>query len=233
MAEEEIQRLAEQCKNRLNLCDATLGDEYYYQSLPLCVIDAVFSIGIRYTTTRGIVRKFCTAAGWKQFRKHGSDYPPVEEQDSIDNLLALYKGRDFNQISAMYFSRHRTSSSGGILKTEAVKGFCEALRKCGINFYQDLPDKMEDQGLEHSIKAIKGQGSGLSLDYFYMLAGNEGLVKPDRMVIRFVESSIGRGTTSNEASDLVIQACDLLKKDFPTLTPRLLDFEIWNFQKDR
>jgi hypothetical protein len=29
----------------LKLSNARLGDEYYYSSLPLCVVDAIFSIG--------------------------------------------------------------------------------------------------------------------------------------------------------------------------------------------
>ncbi|MEJ1959688.1 MAG: hypothetical protein WDM70_09955 [Nitrosomonadales bacterium] len=32
----------------LPLDSACLGDEYYYQSLSLCIIDAVYSIGVRY-----------------------------------------------------------------------------------------------------------------------------------------------------------------------------------------
>ena len=45
----EIDQLVDFCKNTLTLEDVKLGDEFYYQSLPLCVIDAVFSIGVRYS----------------------------------------------------------------------------------------------------------------------------------------------------------------------------------------
>ena len=39
--------------------------------------------------------------------------------------------------------------------------------------------------LEKKIKEIPGQKSGLSFKYFLMLVGNENLIKPDRMIIRY------------------------------------------------
>jgi hypothetical protein len=44
-ASEQVAQYAERV---LPLHSASLGDEYYYQSLPLCVIDAVYSTGVRY-----------------------------------------------------------------------------------------------------------------------------------------------------------------------------------------
>ncbi len=36
-----------------------LPSEFYYPSLPLCIIDAVYSIGVTYTSTRKTVIRFC------------------------------------------------------------------------------------------------------------------------------------------------------------------------------
>ena len=44
---------------------ARLDDEYEYASVPLYVIDAVFSIGVRYEAARQTVVKFCDAHGWE------------------------------------------------------------------------------------------------------------------------------------------------------------------------
>jgi hypothetical protein len=46
------------CIKNLDLENAKLGNEYFYQSLPLCVIDAVFSIGIKYQTTQAVVQRY-------------------------------------------------------------------------------------------------------------------------------------------------------------------------------
>lgn len=224
--------LADFCAKHLDLENAKLGDEYFYTNLPLCVIDAVFSIGIRYTITQNVVKKFCNQLEIEPFRKRGSEYPAIEEQLSINSLLDLYEKFSIDEITdKFYSSRNRTSSRNGILKSEAVFKFAKVLKDNGINYFQDLPSRIGDSRLENAIKEIPGQKSGISTVYFYMLAGEENLIKPDRMVIRFIESYIGRKVDAKEAASLILSTCEILVNKFPNLTPRLLDHEIWKFQK--
>jgi hypothetical protein len=42
--------------------------EFQYSALPLCVIDAVFSIGVRYGSTERTVREWCSRYGWEMKR---------------------------------------------------------------------------------------------------------------------------------------------------------------------
>jgi len=56
----EAMAVAAHAERVLPLATASLGDDYHYQSLPLCVIDAVFSIGVRYSGTRNVVARYCT-----------------------------------------------------------------------------------------------------------------------------------------------------------------------------
>jgi hypothetical protein len=56
--ENEITLIVNFCQAHLDLAHVNLDDAYYYQSLPSCVIDAVFSIGVRYTSTENTVRRF-------------------------------------------------------------------------------------------------------------------------------------------------------------------------------
>jgi hypothetical protein len=51
--------VAEHCERVLPLATASLGNEFYYQSLPLCVIDAVFSIGVRYEGVQNVIKRYC------------------------------------------------------------------------------------------------------------------------------------------------------------------------------
>ena len=53
--------VAAAARTKLNLANATLSDGHYYASLPLCVIDSVFSIGARYESTRRTVIRWATA----------------------------------------------------------------------------------------------------------------------------------------------------------------------------
>jgi hypothetical protein len=230
--EEEVRALYDCCKNHLDLENAELSPEYYYNSLPLCVIDAVFSPMIRYSKTRQIVIDFCNKAGIKRLREHGSPYPPVEEQFSLDHFLDIHEERSFEEIAVQFYnSRHRTSTRSGILKSEACYRFARVLRDYEVNYFQDLPPLIGDKGLELSLKKIPGQKSGVTTKYFYMLAGQEDYIKPDRWITRFTESCLGRQVDSREAYHLIMSAHEYLAIDFPTLTPRELDHEIWKHQQ--
>ena len=54
--------ILEHCKNTLDFTVLT-ADPQSYQHLPACVIDTVFSIGARYTSTSNTVMRFCTQFG--------------------------------------------------------------------------------------------------------------------------------------------------------------------------
>ena len=51
-----VDSLCRACESTLNLSSASLSSSYYYDSLPYCVIDAVFSIGVKYTSTQNVVK---------------------------------------------------------------------------------------------------------------------------------------------------------------------------------
>jgi hypothetical protein len=128
-------------------------------------------------------------------------------------------------------SRHPTSS---ILKADASLRFGDQLRAHGIECLQDMADlsAARESAVETAIRAIRGQGSGLSWNYFRMLSGSEDLVKANRMVLRFVAAALGRPIASELASELVRGAASELHSKYSHLTPRLLDGAIWSYQSE-
>lgn len=124
-----------------------------------------------------------------------------------------------------------TSTRNGILKSDAVRQFAEACGAVGLNHLQDFDNFQNFAGLELAIRQIPGQRSGVSLHYFYMLAGDDNFIKADRMVRRFVQNAIGRWPTVQEADDGVVGASRLLVQRYPNLTPKLLDNLIWQYQR--
>jgi hypothetical protein len=220
----------------IGLHEARLPDEYYYASLPLCVVDAVFSIGVRYESTRRTVRNWCDSQtpAWRMI-----DRSPRSEQrrsqHTLEEFLGLLKGRDFRSLAQREFNNsQRTSSTNGILKAEATYMFAVALHHAGINDFGDTQEMTRLEKVRPTIIWIKGQGSGLSFDYFLMLSGCDAHVKADRMVRRFVANALGTTDVSAiTAQQLVLEACEELKAHFPNLKPRLLDYEIWSYQRAR
>ena len=171
------------CREILNLNNVKLGREFYYQSLPFCVIDAVFSIGVRYESVINVVHHVAQELEKTRFRELGSTYPPQTEQWSISELLELYTTHSSQWMAAaVYNNRCLTSSRSGILKAEAVKRFCEVLAAHEIETFQDMDRLLQApeaiQKLKAQIQRIPGQKSGISFQYFLMLAGSD-FVKPD------------------------------------------------------
>jgi len=232
MNEKEIKKLSEYCDRALDLKDARLGDEYFYQSLPQCIIDAVFSIGVRYEGTRRTVIKYCDYFNLQRIRGDKVGIPAIEKQESVESLLEkmIFLGLD-KFTKEIFRNEQRTSSKSGILKTEAVFRFASTLKNYDVNYFQDVPDMVSDISFENDIRSIPGHRSGISLKYFFMLAGSDDLIKPDRHILAFIGKPLGKKATPQYAQILLVGSCKILNSKYPHLTPRLLDHMIWQYQK--
>jgi hypothetical protein len=231
---DDVTRLVRHSADVLDLAEAHLGDEFFYQSLSLCALDAVFSIGVRWQSVRNVVARHCAHAGVQAFRPHGSAAPPRTEQESISQFCARLTGWGTpDRIAAVLGSRQRTSTSGAsILKAEATLRFAERLRAHGIEYLQDMAELSEahEARVLEDIRTIPGQGSGISWAAFRLCSGNDDQVKPDRMVRRFIRAALGREVSPEVAVTLVRRAAHVLRERYPDLTPRLLDTQIWKYQ---
>lgn len=229
--ENDEKLIADFCEEVLDLQSAKLPDEYYYSSVPLCVIDSVFSIGVRYEGVRNTVTRYCNYFNLSQYR-NGTDLPSFDEQQSVGEFIQSYKVHGLQSyIENVLKNKQRTSPRNGILKAEAVYKFCAILQKYGIEYLQDVKKLYDNKEFELEIKGIQGQKSGISLVYFYMLAGEDNWVKPDRMIIRFLESVLKRKIKIDDAQNLLELTSRQLANKFPDITPRLLDYQIWNYAR--
>ena len=217
-----------------------LGREFYYQHLPLCIIDAVFSIGIRYSTVQKVVQNFCQYTNWNRYRNQ-KQFPQTSQQKSVSDLINIYNQfkNDFQNVATTVFknSCRTIPRKNGMLKAEAVYHFAQTLHRNGIDYFQDLQNRLKTPGfindLKREIQRIPGLRSGIAFDYFLMLAGNCNSVKPDRMVKRYL-AWLYCSSENMADSTAVILMRDLLnrlKNFIPNLTLRQLDYAIWNFQR--
>jgi hypothetical protein len=228
----EIERLVTYIRRTLtDLNTPPSGAAYEYASVPLCVIDAVFSIGVRYESTERTVTDFCRRYGWQR------DGRGTTTEHTISDFLRIlqpFENRWEQMADTVFRNRQRTSTRSGILKAEAVYRFSKTLQQFGIETFADVLKSGLRNDLRQAIKAIPGQGSGLSYAYSLMLAGNENGVKADRMVTRFVADALSvRNVPPARAEELVRQASSVLRTDFPKLVPSSLDNKIWKYQRSR
>ena len=207
-----------------------LADEYRYASLPLCVVDAVFSIGVRYTSTQRVVSNLCEYAGWTRF--FASREARGAGEYGIGDLNSMFdKFGAEGMAESVFQNRQRTSSRSGILKAEAVLLYCRTLIKAGINDFPDL-DVERREYAEAIILGLPGQSSGIAFDYFMMLAGDDNLINPDRMVQRYVAHALDLDSVPQprQAAILVRLAAKELRTRGQLWTPLSLDNAIWRHQ---
>lgn len=217
--------VAAYCKATLDLKAANLGVEYGYGCLPFCIIDSVYSIGVRYEGVQNVIARYREYLGLLNI---------VEESHTIAELVELMQKHGADKCADNIFrNRQRTSARNGILKAEAVLLFADVLHKRGVNTREEAKSLTDDAEFEQEIFAIPGQGSGISLKYFFMLCGSSDYIKPDRMVFRFLEQVLGRRIGMEESVTLLRQAGRILQQEYPEITPRALDGEIWKYQRQQ
>jgi len=231
MPETEWNGLAEACMNQLPL-NQLLSDEYFYAHLACCVLDAVFSIGVKYSSTRQVPIRYCHHFGLNRLRSYGDSLPEAHLQEKLFVLIERIQAQGPEHFAyEIVKNRQRTSSRNGILKSEAVLLFAQTLTSHGIQTFQDLHAKGNDPKLEAAIRKIPGQKSGVSWRYFWMLAGDEQEVKPDRMILGFLEQKTGRRWSNTDAVAIVQALCQHPLLAAWQLNPRRLDHAIWNWQR--
>lgn len=213
-----------------------LPSEYRYAHLSLALIDAIFSLGARYESTRATVLRYARTVGLKPFRESVAKWPALADQQPLDDLVILYRQRDLSDIlSLVYQNRQRTSThSSSISKAEAVFHAAQLLREYHVNYFQDIPKIMGNPTFDTAFRQIRGQGPGTGLSYFWMLTGSEEHIKADRMILRFIERASNiHGLTAQDAQNLVADAVELLRPRFPLITLRQIDYLMWDHERSQ
>lgn len=187
----ELELLVAECRRNLQLGES-LGDEYRYAHLALCVVDAIYSIGVRYESTQAVVARYAVWANISRNRP-ADELPARERQQPLTALVEHITAAGPDAFAAdIVRNRQRTSTRNGVLKSAAVLRYAVVLIEHGVEYLQDVAPVASDKRLDAALRAVTGQKSGISTAYFFMLAGDDSLVKPDRMLQRFVARALGR-----------------------------------------
>ena len=228
LLEHVIQKLADQLGTKV------LGNEFYYHSLPLAAIDAVFSAQAKYPSVQNVIQRYCNKYGLTVFRSHRDRLPLPESQENVSALIRKIKQNGIPYfIEKVFVNRSVTS---GRPKAEILLELLETIEKLQIQTFQDiqawLNQPVQQQKLIRAITAIHGIGEA-TFRYFLMLAGDEQMVKPDTMILRFIKNALGKTVHEAEALRLIQAVSHQLLPQYPELNPRLLDYLIWSWQRNQ
>lgn len=214
------------------------GKEYSYNSIFFCLIDAVFSIGVKYKSVENTVARYANYYNLDLYNDNFFDQHKLE--DFINNYKSFYNNspaQDSSFAESVLKNRQRTSPKNGILKSEACYEIALKLYGFGINSLSDFRNLNINQicELEKIVNTVKGQRSGIMFSYFCMLCGDENSCKPDRWIKRFLEEiGLEKIAKDNEKIQSLFQnASKKLKVYYPNISTRYLDYQIWAYQKGK
>jgi hypothetical protein len=203
--------------------------------LSLCVLDAVFSIGARYTTTVRACERYAGAARLDPL--DAADSPAVigtEAEQPLSAFVAAVSAAGVERFAQdVLHNRQRTSSRGGVLKAAAALRYAQILVDGGVEQYRDVPALFADEprmaALAERLREVPGNGtSDVRLGYLWMLLGDDDAIKPDRMVLRWLETVLSRAPSAHEARALLAEAAASVG-----CTPWELDHAVWQAQRSR
>lgn len=198
----------------------------YPNSLALCVLDAVWSLGVRYGSVENVLDRY---RSWVR-DVAGGDADRRDAHQLVEDIAVA--GGHVRFAEDVVDNRARTSSRSGILKAEAVQLAAAALDELGVSTIDQFQRRYDDPEVEAAWRAVKGQRSGISWHYLRILAGVQD-VKADRMICAFVEQVLDRAVGPAEARELVVAAHEHLRGDHPKVDLRTLDHAIWTHQRRR
>ena len=224
--------IMEKCEKELkdSLRTGELPEEYYYNSIVFCLIDSIFSIGVKYSCVKKTVMNYCDNLKLERIHKQTENPSDEHTVDDYINYINKIESDDYGRETILD-NRQKTSTRNGIYKAEAVYIAATVLKNRGIQRISDIREYEDIKGLECEFKKIKGQGSGISFSYFMMLAGDDNYMKIDRWLTRFVEKATGKKLDVECTYKELSAVYEALKIKYQRLTPRSFDYAIWNYSK--
>lgn len=213
------------------------ADMMYYNSLPLCALDAVLSIRLDYRIVVSKLKKVCDKLNIDMMAANPSEIPSKKDQVSVKAFIEkakqdnLWEEKNLMQVIGNY----QTAGRNAISKAKAFMDFIDILVKKNVDTFQELNERSveERKELEKELKMIKGQK--VSVDYFLMLSGEPNLVKVDTWLKRFALAATGQISLTNpQIETLFRNAATQLPKQGVTvsITPRYLDHLAWGWQRN-
>lgn len=202
--------------------------ERRWAGLSLCIADAVWSIGANYDkVVVPVVRKLAANFGVEQ------PIVPARQPIGTDPLpLTRLIELSVNELTELT-NRQRTSTGGGILKADAVLRHVRVFLDHDVVTMADAVELFTDAArfaaVDIAMRSIPGEGGhGIRRNYLWMIIGNDDLIKPDRMVLRWLAHQgviVDPAGARDVIAELVTPVGSRLKRE---VTAWEIDHAIWD-----
>lgn len=216
-------RFVEYCEVHFNLYDS---ENYDYRSLPVCIIDCVYSLYSNYDhVTVPIVNRYV---------QHCMNGNITSSDDTISRFLECIEtaGGPARFADAVLKNHQKLGGRYKIPKEDVCYQLARYLKYLHIETLADFQNFECQELLETVIRSVKGMGDA-GANYLFMLAGDSGRCKPDRHLHQCIHDSCGCTIDNEECQILLTDSVRYLNTKYPELTVRRLDGIIWKKHQSR
>ena len=196
-----------------------------YQSLPICILDCVYSLRAKYfAVTVPVLQRYADTY------MEGNLYAA---QDTLSDFIAHI--REFADCAA--FARDVLKNNqvlSGRNKAEVCYEIATKLHELlNMDTFDDFRYFEKETLLEIVLRSVKGMGD-TGVNYMFMMAGDPNRCKPDVHIHRCIKNALGIDVPNDECQILFRETVKILKDSgYHDLTVRNLDSVIWNkYQKN-
>jgi hypothetical protein len=204
-----------------------------WRSLTYCIVDAVWSIGAQYDQVVAPLTRAVADSFGDQQPLTAHDDPEASDPVPLETFLDRFPTAD-DLIPAT--NRQRVfSRSAAPYKAEGALAHARVLLAHDVRDLHDARRLMGDaaafDGFNAQLRRLAGEGGhGIRRGYLWMLIGDDQMVKPDRMVLRWL-AGLGIIVTPDVAAALITLAARELTSSGQPTTPWGADHAIWNAQR--
>jgi hypothetical protein len=159
---EKVIRHVRRTIDATRLRNANSDNMFPYAAVPLCTIDAIFSIQWKYKHVWKFVGKWAKRHGWELCRWRAQQNG---EQHTTSDFLSLMEpyGNRFSEIADHEFTHHKIPAGKPteILKAEAVVRFARVFKGFGIETLDEALEIGRSSKVRSEIEKIPGHGPGV------------------------------------------------------------------------
>ncbi len=208
-------KFADFCEKEFQLNNTVTYD---YRSLPICIIDCVYSLRTHYDKVTVSV-----------IERYANYYLNGNIEDSSETISMFLKHfeelQDFSAF-ANIVNNHQKLGRNSIPKEDVCYQIAKYLSYLHIETIEDFQKFESHEFLEKVLLSVDGIGNA-GVNYLFMLAGDPNRCKVDVHINNCIKSACGCELPSHEIQRLFTDTISILKKSYPELTVRTLDGIIW------
>ena len=190
----------------------------YYHSLPICILDDIFSLQAKYETM--------TLPTVKRFANHFLNGDIYADGYLVDNFINDLEKEGLSNVMNNILNNRQVV--GGRRKIEVCYDVAKKLQKLGVQTMKDFASFEDEDYLTFSLRSIKGVGDA-AIDYLFMMAGDSNRVKPDIHIHHCIKDATGHDVSNEECQKLFREVSEVAKNEYPFATPRFLDGLVWTY----